>query len=61
MNILGFNLPQWLFDYSGSIFVIISLVFLFQKRFAYWHWSNASLLPYFILFATSSQWMLAGL
>jgi nicotinamide mononucleotide transporter len=61
MNIIGLNIPLWLFDYSGSLFVIISLVFLFQKRFAYWHWSNASLLPYFLLFVSGSQWMLAGL
>jgi nicotinamide mononucleotide transporter len=61
MNILGLNIPQWFFDYSGSLCVIISLVFLFQKHFAYWHWSNASLLPYFLLFAATSQWMLAGL
>lgn len=61
MNFLGFIVPQWLFDYSGSLFVIISLVFLFQKRFAYWHWSNASLLPYFLLFISGGQWMLAGL
>jgi nicotinamide mononucleotide transporter len=61
VTIFALNIPQWLFDYSGSICVIISLVYLFQKRFAYWHWSNASLLPYFILFAASSQWMLAGL
>jgi nicotinamide mononucleotide transporter len=61
MNIFGFNIPQWFFDYSGSLCVIISLIYLFQKRFAYWHWSNASLLPYFLLFAATSQWMLAGL
>ncbi len=61
MNLFGFTVPQWLFDYSGSLFVIISLVYLFQKRFAYWHWSNASLLPYFLLFVSGSQWMLAGL
>jgi nicotinamide mononucleotide transporter len=61
MNIIGFNIPLWLFDYSGSLFVIISLVFLFQKRFAYWHWSNASLLSYFLLYTSGGQWMLAGL
>jgi nicotinamide mononucleotide transporter len=61
MNIIGLNIPQWVFDYSGSLFVIISLVYLFQKRFAYWHWSNASLLPYFLLFISGGQWMLAGL
>ena len=61
MNLFGISLPQWLFDYSGSLFVIISLVYLFQKRFAYWHWSNASLLPYFLLFMSGGQWMLAGL
>ena len=28
---------------------------------AYWHWSNASLLPYFLLFVSGGQLMLAGL
>lgn len=59
MNI--YSIPQWVFDCTGSLCVITSLFFLFQKRLAYWHWSNASLLPYFILFASNSLWMLAGL
>lgn len=61
MNIFGLEVPQWLWDYSGSVAVVISLVYLFRKRLTYWHWSNASLLPLFILFATQGNWMLAGL
>jgi nicotinamide mononucleotide transporter len=61
MNIFGFEIPLWVFDWSGSVLVVISLVYLFYKSLAYWHWSNASLLPYFILFALGQQWMLAGL
>lgn len=61
MNIFGLEIPQWAFDWSGSICVVISLVYLFEKRLTYWHWSNASLLPYFLLFASGAQWMLAGL
>jgi nicotinamide mononucleotide transporter len=61
MNFFGISIPQALLDWTGSLCVIISLVFLFQKRFAYWHWSNASLLPYFLLFVSGGQWMLAGL
>jgi nicotinamide mononucleotide transporter len=61
MNVFGWQLPLWALDWSGSLFVVISLVFLFQKRLAYWHFSNASLLPYFLLFMTGQQWMLAGL
>lgn len=53
--------PQWFFDWSGSLCVVVSLFFLFKKRLAYWHWSNASLLPYFLLFMAGNQWMLAGL
>jgi nicotinamide mononucleotide transporter len=61
MNISGQNIPQWVFDWFGSLCVVVSLVFLFRKRLTYWHWSNASLLPYFLLFASGAQWMLAGL
>jgi nicotinamide mononucleotide transporter len=61
MNVFGAQIPLWVLDWSGSLFVVISLVFLFQKRMAYWHFSNASLLPYFLLFMTGKQWMLAGL
>ncbi|GGR08555.1 nicotinamide mononucleotide transporter family protein [Deinococcus ruber] len=55
------SLPSWLLDLSGAVCVLVSLWFLFAKRRAYWHWSNASLLPYFLLFLAGSQWMLAGL
>ena len=41
--------------------VVASLWYLFGKRMAYWHWSNASLVPYFALFASTKQFMLAGL
>ena len=61
MNILGFDVPSWFLDWSGSICVVVSLLFLFRKRLPYWHWSNASLLPYFLLFVSGGQWMLAGL
>jgi nicotinamide mononucleotide transporter len=61
MNIFGIEIPLWAFDWSGSILVVISLVYLFSKSMLYWHWSNASLLPYFVLFALGQQWMLAGL
>jgi nicotinamide mononucleotide transporter len=61
MNILGFEVPQWVLDWSGSLCVVVSLVYLFKKQLTYWHWSNASLLPYFALFISGGQWMLAGL
>lgn len=61
MNLFGLEIPQWFLDWSGSLCVVISLVFLFKKQLAYWHWSNASLLPYFGLFMAGEQWMLAGL
>ncbi|PYE53527.1 nicotinamide mononucleotide transporter family protein [Deinococcus yavapaiensis] len=55
------NIPQWALDWSGSLCVVVSLVYLWRKSSTYWHWSNLSLLPYFLLFASSAQWMLAGL
>ncbi len=61
MNVFGLWVPQWFWDYSGSIAVIVSLVYLFKKHSAYWHWSNASLIPLFILFAVQGNWMFAGL
>ncbi|ADV66536.1 nicotinamide mononucleotide transporter family protein [Deinococcus maricopensis] len=61
MTVLGLNLPSWLLDVSGALCVLVSLLYLFGKRAAYWHWSNASLLPYFLLFLSGGQWMLAGL
>jgi nicotinamide mononucleotide transporter len=53
--------PAWMLDWTGSVCVVISLVFLFRKRLAYWHWSNLSLLPYFMLFLSNKQFMMAGL
>ncbi len=56
-----FTLPQWFWDYSGSLAVIVSLLYLFKKQLAYWHWSNLSLVPLFILFVSQGAWMFAGL
>lgn len=61
MSVLGWDVPMWVLDWSGSLMVVVSLWYLFGKRIAYWYWSNASLLPYFALFATTGQLMLAGL
>jgi nicotinamide mononucleotide transporter len=61
MNILGLLIPFWVFDWTGSFCVIISLIYLFRKSSTYWHWSNASLVPYFLLFMGGQDWMLAGL
>jgi nicotinamide mononucleotide transporter len=61
MSVLGIDVPTWVLDWTGSILVVVSLWFLFEKRMAYWHWSNASLLPYFLLFLSGEQYMLAGL
>jgi len=61
VNVFGVSVPQWLLDVSGSVCVVVSLLFLFRKQLTYWHWSNLSLLPYFLLFVAGGQWMLAGL
>jgi nicotinamide mononucleotide transporter len=61
MNLLGIDIPTWVLDWSGSVLVVISLVYLFGKRIGYWHFSNASLVPYFALFVSGRQFMLAGL
>ena len=61
MNVFGWAVPTWVLDWTGSVMVAVSLWYLFEKRIAYWHWSNASLVPYFALFASSRQFMLAGL
>ena len=61
MNQFLSSIPTWILDVSGALAVLVSLYFLFGKRRAYWHWSNASLLPYFLLFASGKLWMLAGL
>jgi nicotinamide mononucleotide transporter len=60
-NLFGLDVPTWVLDWTGSLLVVVSLIFLFEKRVAYWHWSNASLLPYFALFFSGKQFMLAGL
>lgn len=61
MNIAGLDIPTWTLDWSGSLLVVVSLAFLFRKHRAYWHFSNASLIPYFVLFVSQDQYMLAGL
>ena len=61
MNLFGVNIPTPLLDYTGALCVLISLLYLVRKQPTYWHWSNASLLPYFLLFASGGQAMLAGL
>ena len=61
MELLGVTVPGWVLDWTGSVLVVVSLCFLFEKRMAYWYWSNASLLPYFLLFLSGGQYMLAGL
>lgn len=55
------NIPIELLDWMGSICVVISLIFLIRKNLWYWHFSNLSLLPYFLLFLETKQLMLAGL
>ena len=55
------RIPQWFLDWSGSLLVVISLVYLLKKHRNYWHYSNASLLPYFALFMTQKSYMLASL
>lgn len=61
MSIGGLGIPIWVLDWSGSLMVVASLWFLWHKRPGYWHWSNASLVPYFALFVSTGQYMLAGL
>lgn len=53
-------LLTWL-DIGGSTLLLISLVLLIRKHLWYWHFGNLSLLPYFVVFVTSGQYMLAGL
>lgn len=61
MNVLGRTIPLWVLDWAGSFMVAMSLYYLWKIRSAYWHWSNASLLPYFLLFVSTHNLMLAGL
>lgn len=53
-------LLTWL-DLGGSCLLLVSLLFLIRKHPWYWHFGNLSLLPYFVLFVASGQYMLAGL
>jgi nicotinamide mononucleotide transporter len=55
------QIPVAFFDYSGAILVVISLVFLVRKHTWYWHFSNLSLVPFFVPFVATQQYMLAGL
>ena len=55
------SIPMWVYDWTGGIFFMISLWFFFYKLPKAWHWSNASLLPYFLLFVATEMYMLAGL
>lgn len=61
MNVFGLDIPPLLLDLTGGLCVLVSLYFLWAKSSVYWHWSNLSLLPYFLLFLSGNQWMLAGL
>lgn len=61
MTVFGLDIPPLLLDMSGGVCVLVSLYFLWAKSSVYWHWSNLSLLPYFLLFVAGGQWMLAGL
>ncbi len=61
MEFLGKAVPNWVFDWTGAVLVVVSLVYLIRKHLWYWHFSNASLLPYFVLFVVTRQYMLAGL
>ncbi|MBB6099317.1 nicotinamide mononucleotide transporter [Deinobacterium chartae] len=61
MNLMGFTVPLWVLDWTGSLLVVASLLALLRKHPVYWHFSNASLLPYFLLFVSGGQYILAGL
>jgi nicotinamide mononucleotide transporter len=58
MNFLALTIPQAVYDWSGSLLVAVSLVFLIRKNIWYRHFTNLSLIPYFILFMKpgSSGW-----
>ena len=53
--------PSYVYDIVGGIFFIVSLYFFWTKQKRAWHWSNATLAPYFFLFVATEMWMLAGL
>ncbi|MPY67709.1 nicotinamide mononucleotide transporter [Deinococcus sp. SDU3-2] len=55
------TVSQALLDWSGALLIAVSLVFLVRKHPAYWHFGNASLLPYGLLYLGTGQYILAGL
>ncbi|WP_198170383.1 nicotinamide mononucleotide transporter family protein [Deinococcus arboris] len=61
MTLFGLTIPALALDLAGGLCVLVSLYYLWAKSSTYWHWSNASLLPYFLLFLSGKQWMFAGL
>jgi nicotinamide mononucleotide transporter len=61
MTLFNLPIPSIYLDLAGGLCVFISLYYLWSKSSTYWHWSNASLLPYFLLFVGGGQWLLAGL
>jgi nicotinamide mononucleotide transporter len=61
MTLFTLPIPPLALDLAGGLCVLISLYYLWSKSSTYWHWSNASLLPYFLLFVGGGQWLLAGL
>jgi nicotinamide mononucleotide transporter len=61
MRLFALDIPLWLLDWSGSLMLVVSLIYLWTKRSGYWWWGNASTLPYFLLFLSSQQWLFAGL
>lgn len=61
MSELLSSIPSWVYDWTGGIIFMISLYYFFNKEPKAWHWSNATLMPYFLLFIATEMWMLAGL
>lgn len=53
--------PSYIYDIVGGVFFLISLLFYYHKLPSAWHWSNASLVPYFLVFVMLELYMLAGL
>ena len=55
------QVPSWVWDWSGSILTMIGLYYyVFNNRTA-WHWGNAGLIPYTLLFWATGMWMLLAL
>jgi len=36
MRLLGLDIPLWLLDWSGSLMLVVSLIYLWTKRSTYW-------------------------